>query len=290
MELSAFEKTSDQKWTEVIGPKKGWFDIKLGELWRYRDLVGMFVKRDFIATYKQTVLGPVWLILQPLVTAYTFLFIFNRVAKIPTDGAQPILFYLSGITVWTYFSDCLVKTSATFVNNANIFGKVYFPRLATPVSIVISNLVKFGIQFSLLVLVILYQCATNSFEIKLNLALMLIPVLIFIMALLGLGLGIIFSSLTTKYRDLTFLLQFGVQLLMYATPVIYPLSYTTGRMGGLIAYNPLSPVVETFRYAIIGTGSFEPLFLLYSLAISLIVLFAGVLLFNQVEKSFMDTV
>ncbi len=279
-----------ETWTEVISPKRSLLDINLKELWRYRDLIMLFVRRDFVATYKQTILGPIWLFLQPLFTTLTFFFVFNQIAKIPTDGIDPILFYLSGITLWNYFSDCFNKTSNTFVANAGIFGKVYFPRLATPISIVISNLIKLGIQVLLFVAILIYQMITKDVQLNVNAYILILPYLIILMAVMGLGLGIIFSALTTKYRDLSFLLTFGIQLLMYATPIIYPLSYTGGKLHTIISMNPLTPIMESFRYAFFSIGSFDWSGLAFTSIFSFGVLFIGIIIFNQVEKSFMDTV
>lgn len=279
-----------QEWTEVIRPHKKLLDLQLGEIWRYRDLMMLFVKRDIIAQYKQTILGPVWHIVQPVFTTIMFLFIFGRIANIPTDGITPILFYMSGITIWNYFSSCLNSTSNTFVSNAQIFGKVYFPRLIIPLSVVISNIVKFGIQFCLLLVVMIYY-HFNGEPLRFGLSWLLVPFLVLIMAGIGLGIGIIVSSLTTKYRDLVVLIGFGVQLLMYATPVAYPLSYLAGKSyGHIIAYNPLTSIVEGFRYALFQSGSFTLDSLLYSICFMIITLFIGLLTFNKVERSFMDTV
>jgi lipopolysaccharide transport system permease protein len=277
-------------WTEIISPKRSLLDINLKELWRYRDLIMLFVRRDFVSQYKQTILGPIWLFIQPLFTTLTFFFVFNQIAKIPTDNIDPILFYLSGITLWNYFSDCFNKTSNTFVANAGIFGKVYFPRLATPISIVISNLIKLGIQVLLFLAIMVYQIFTKDIQVNVNMHILILPYLILLMAVMGLGLGIIFSALTTKYRDLSFLLTFGIQLLMYATPIIYPLSYTGGKLHTIISMNPLTPIMESFRYAFFSIGSFDWSGLAYTSIFSFGVLFLGIIIFNQVEKSFMDTV
>ncbi len=277
-------------WTEIISPKRSLLDINLKELWRYRDLIMLFVRRDFVSQYKQTILGPIWLFIQPLFTTLTFFFVFNQIAKIPTDNIDPILFYLSGITLWNYFSDCFNKTSNTFVANAGIFGKVYFPRLATPISIVFSNLIKLGIQVLLFLAIMGYQIIFKGAEVNINLHILILPFLIILMAVMGLGLGIIFSALTTKYRDLSFLLAFGIQLLMYATPIIYPLSYTGGKLHTIISMNPLTPIMESFRFAFFSIGSFDWSGLAYTSIFSFGVLFIGVIIFNQVEKSFMDTV
>lgn len=277
-------------WSEIISPKRSLLDINLKELWRYRDLIMLFVRRDFVSQYKQTILGPIWLFIQPLFTTLTFFFVFNQIAKIPTDNIDPILFYLSGITLWNYFSDCFNKTSNTFVANAGIFGKVYFPRLATPISIVISNLIKLGIQILLFLAIMVYQIFTKDIQVNVNMHILILPYLILLMAVMGLGLGIIFSALTTKYRDLSFLLTFGIQLLMYATPIIYPLSYTGGKLHTIISMNPLTPIMESFRYAFFSIGSFDWSGLAYTSIFSFGVLFLGIIIFNQVEKSFMDTV
>ena len=277
-------------WSEIISPKRSLLDINLKELWRYRDLIMLFVRRDFVSQYKQTILGPIWLFIQPLFTTLTFFFVFNQIAKIPTDNIDPILFYLSGITLWNYFSDCFNKTSNTFVANAGIFGKVYFPRLATPISIVFSNLIKLGIQVLLFLAIMGYQIIFKGVEVNINLHILILPFLIILMAVMGLGLGIIFSALTTKYRDLSFLLAFGIQLLMYATPIIYPLSYTGGKLHTIISMNPLTPIMESFRFAFFSIGSFDWSGLAYTSIFSFGVLFIGIIIFNQVEKSFMDTV
>lgn len=276
-------------WTLVILPRSGWFDLHLADLWRYRDLVMLFVRRDFVSNYKQTILGPLWFIIQPLLTTLTFTLLFGNIARLSTDGLPKILFYMSGITAWNYFSDCLTKTSETFNANANIFGKVYFPRLAVPLSIVISNLIKFGIQLGLFLAFYSYFFATGT-AIRPTAAIFLLPILILMMAALGLGSGIVVSSLTTRYRDLRFLVQFGTQLLMYSTPVIFPLSKLPEQYRWIILANPLTPIIETFRHAFLGTGVFNWTQLGISAAVILLILAIGVLLFNHVEKTFMDTV
>ena len=276
-------------WDLIIQPQRSLFDLRLGELWRYRDLVMLFVRRDFVAAYKQTVLGPLWYLIQPLLTTITFTVIFGNIAKLPTDGLPQFLFYMSGTVIWTYFAECLTKTSNTFVNNANLFGKVYFPRLAVPVSILISNLITFGIQF-LFFLGFMGFFALSGAVLRPNVWIAFSPVLILMMAGLGLGFGIIISSLTTKYRDLRFLVQFGVQLLMYATPVIYPASSIPERFQWVIKLNPMTPIVETFRYAFLGAGSVHPLDLLYSAGFMLVIVLVGAVMFNRVEATFMDTV
>ena len=265
-------------------------DLRLGDVWRYRDLVMMFVRRDFVSTYKQTILGPIWFFIQPLLTTLTFIIIFGQVAKLSTDGLPQPLFYLAGTTVWSYFSQTLTATSTVFIANAAIFGKVYFPRLTMPVSIVISNLVRFLIQFGLFLAVWTFYLVRSGNNVHPNWLIVLTPVLLILMGLLSLGLGMIFSALTTKYRDLAMLLTFGIQLLMYATPVIYPLSSIPAKFKWLILANPMSAVVETFRYAFLGSGSFSWAYLGYSAAITAVILFAGTVIFNKVEKSFTDTV
>ncbi|OJX38356.1 MAG: ABC transporter permease [Chloroflexi bacterium 44-23] len=254
--LNPHTPSSNDPWDLIIAPRRHLLDLHLDDLWRYRDLVLLFVRRDFVAVYKQTVLGPLWYLIQPLLTTITFTFIFGQVAQLPTDGLPQFLFYMSGTVIWTYFADCIIKTSNTFVNNAQLFGKVYFPRLAVPVSILISNLITFGIQFGLF-LVFMAFFALRGSVFHPNWWMLLSPVLVFMMAGLGLGFGIIISSLTTKYRDLRFLVQFGVQLLMYATPVIYPVSAIPARFQPILLLNPMTPIVEAFRYAFLGAGDFN---------------------------------
>jgi len=283
------EQISQDNWTEIISPKKSMFDLRLDELWEYRDLVMLFVRRDFVSVYKQTILGPLWHIIQPIFTTIVFTFVFGGIAKLSTDGQPPFLFYMCGVTIWNYFAQCLGKTSNTFVGNAAIFGKVYFPRMTIPVANVISGLLSFGIQFALFVAVYLYFFARGS-AVHPNIWLLGIPLFVFIMALLSLGVGIIISSLTTKYRDLTFLVSFGIQLFMYATPVVFPLSAVPQKYQLLISLNPVTPLVEGFRYAFMGTGAFNPLWLFYSGVISLAIFILGLALFHRVEKTFMDTV
>jgi lipopolysaccharide transport system permease protein len=280
----------DEEWTLVVKPQTNWFQLHLKELWHYRDLVMLFVKRDFVSLYKQTILGPLWYIIQPILTAIMYSIVFGKIANIDTPGLPKFLFYLSSITIWNYFSESLNKTSNTFISNAQIFGKVYFPRLTVPISIVISSLIAFSIQLALFVVVLFYYYFFTDVKLTPNCYIFLLPLLVLIMAGIGLGVGIIISSLTTKYRDLRFLITFGIQLLMFATPVIYPLSSVLGKKRMVILANPLSSVIETFRYAFTGVGEFHWGYLAYSFAFMVVVLFVGVLLFNKVEKSFMDTV
>lgn len=279
----------EQQWTEIIEPQTRLLDLGLSDVWRYRDLIMLFVRRDFVSTYKQTILGPIWFFIQPLLTTITFILIFGRVAKLSTDGLPMMVFYLAGITVWNYFAQTLTATSTVFKDNAQMFGKVYFPRLTMPLSIVISNLVRFGIQFSLFMAVWIYYFVQGE-AIKPNWTIVLTPFLILLMGIMSLGLGMIFSALTTKYRDLAMLLTFGIQLLMYATPVIYPLSSLSDKYRWIIVANPMTSVVETFRYAFLGSGTFNWSYIAYSLVFSFIILFVGVVTFNKVQKSFTDTV
>ncbi len=278
-----------QKWTETIEDKHSLFDLKLKEVWRYKDLVYMFVKRDFVSGFKQTILGPIWFFINPILTTIVYLIVFGKIAKLPTDGAPSLLFYLAGVTLWNYFSSALTGTSYTFSGNANIFGKVYFPRLVTPISIVISNLMRFGVQMLLFIIVWVYYL--SKAEIHPNWWWMLAtPFLILLMAIFALGAGMIFSSLTTKYKDLNMILGFGVSLYMYATPVIYPTSSLTGIFKKLAYYNPLSGIFECFKYAWLGVGSFSPFMLGISTMIIFIIFMIGLVIFNKVEKTFMDTV
>ncbi len=287
--MNALTQNSDTEWDLIIRPRRRWLDLRLGELWKYRDLVLLFVRRDFVSVYKQTILGPLWYLIQPLLTTLTFTVIFGQIAQLPTDGLPQFLFYMSGTVIWSYFADCLNKTSNTFVGNAGLFGKVYFPRLAVPVSILFSNLITFAIQLAFFLMFLLYFALSGA-DVKPNLWVLLTPLLILTMAGLGLGFGILISSLTTKYRDLRFLVGFGVSLLMYATPVIYPVSSIPERFQTLIRLNPMTPIVEAFRYAFLGAGSLQPLDLLYAFGFMLVSVFLGALVFNRVEATFMDTV
>lgn len=273
----------------LIRPQRHWLDIDFKELWRYRDLIVLFVRRDFVAKYKQTILGPLWFIIQPLLTTLMFTVVFGRIAGIPTDGLPQMLFYMAGITAWNYFAESLKATSNTFVQNAPIFGKVYFPRLVIPISVVISNLVLFTVQFMFLLAFMAYFGIAGA-DFSPNWHMLAIPILLVLMAGLGLGFGILISSLTTKYRDLTNLVAFGVQLWMYATPIVYPLSELSGKMRTASLANPVTPIVEGFRYAMLGAGTFDWMYLLYSFGFMLVLLLVGVMLFNKIEQSFMDTV
>lgn len=282
--------TSGQ-WTTVIKPKDKLLSVDFKEIWRYRDLMILFVKRNIITQYKQTILGPLWYLIQPLMTTVMYMVVFGGIAKISTDGLPQPLFYLAGISFWQYFSDCLTKTSNTFVNNAGIFGKVYFPRLITPLSDVISNLVRFGIQFGLFLCVYAYYMIFTDAPIHTNWYALLIPVLVMMLAGLALGFGILFSSMTTKYRDLQLLLSFFVSLWMYATPVIYPLSTITNpKLLLVMQLNPLTGIVEFFKYGMLGVGCHEWWMLGYSFCFMVVLLTIGIVVFNKVQRSFMDTV
>lgn len=278
-----------EKWTDVIRPQRGWWDWRFSELFRARDLIMLFVWRDFVSVYKQTILGPLWYLIQPLLTTLTFTVVFGRIASLPTDQLPDFLFYLSGSVIWSYFSECFNKTSATFITNSNLFGKVYFPRLAVPISVLISNLITFAIQFALFLAFMIYYWVTGD-AVSPNWSVVLLPVYILIMAGLGLGFGIIISALTTRYRDLQFFVRFAIQLVMYATPVIYPLSSIPEKYKLLIIANPLTPIVEGFRYSFLGAGELNGYYLLYSAIFMVISLTIGILLFNRIESTFMDTV
>ena len=277
-----------QEWTERIESNHSLLDLNLKEVWRYKDLVYMFVKRDFVSSFKQTILGPIWFFINPIFTTIVYIVVFGNIAKLSTDGAPKILFYLAGITLWNYFSSCLNATSTVFTANAGIFGKVYFPRLAMPISIVLSNLMRFGVQMGLFLLIFLYYLVKG--EVQPNWWILATPFLILLMAMFALGAGMIFSSLTTKYRDVQMLLSFGVTLYMYATPVIYPISSLRGIFKTLAFYNPLTGIFECFKYAWLGVGDFNVKMLLISSAIIILILAVGTIVFNKVEKSFMDTV
>jgi lipopolysaccharide transport system permease protein len=279
-------------WDLVIEPQSSLLDLNLKDVWRYRDLLWLLVKRDFVSFYKQTILGPLWFFIQPLFTTIIFTFIFGNLAGLSTDGLPQPLFYMAGITAWNYFADCLTKTSTVFRDNAHIFGKVYFPRLIMPLSIVVSNLVRFGVQMLLFFVMIGYYLVQSEMGSLFhpNIYVLLFPVLVLMMALLGLGLGLIITALTTKYRDLAFLITFGVQLMMYATTVIYPLSAAPEKYRWLIELNPMTGIIEAFRYAFFGQGVFTVDSFGYSVIFTLVSMLCGVLIFNKTEKTFVDTV
>ena len=279
----------NNEWDLTIEPQTSFFELKLKDVWRYRDLLWMFVKRDFVSFYKQTILGPLWFFIQPLFTTIIYTFVFGGLANLSTDGLPQPLFYMAGITAWNYFADCITKTSTVFKDNANIFGKVYFPRLIMPLSIVASNLVRFGVQIILLFMMMGYYALQNA-SFTITPAILLFPVLVLLMALLGLGLGLIITALTTKYRDLAFLVTFGIQLLMYTTTVIYPLSSAPEKYKTLISLNPMTGIIEAFRYAFLGQGQISINTLGYSTVFTLVVMVFGVVIFNKTEKTFVDTV
>ncbi|GAO45228.1 ABC transporter permease [Flavihumibacter petaseus] len=282
---------SENQWDLVIEPNASKLNLNLQEVWRYRDLMLLFVKRDFVAQFKQTVLGPVWHIIQPILTTAMFLLIFGRIARTSTDNIEPsILFYMSGIVLWNFFSGCLTNVSNTFVTNANIFGKVYFPRLVLPLSVIISNLIKFAIQFLLLIAMMVFF-HFRGYPIQPSFNWIFIPVIILILACISLGLGIIISSLTTKYRDFIVLLTFAVQLGMYATPIAYPYSYVQNKsFYWIFKINPLTSIVESFRYCLFGKGTFDLASLSYTIIFMVVILLSGIVVFNKVERNFMDTV
>lgn len=282
---------TNEKWDLVIQPGSRWFDLHLRDLWYYRDLISLFVKRDFATFYKQTAFGPLWYIIQPIFVTVVFNIIFNKVARISTDGIPSFLFYFSGSVAWSYFASCLDQTSHTFVRNAAIFGKVYFPRLTVPVSVVIINLVKFGIQLVLFIGFYIYiYFIVGESTAQPTLFILLLPVLIFQMALLSLGMGILISSLTTKYRDLTFVMTFAVQLWMYASSIVFPASRVPEKFLPFYMANPMASVMELFRYSFFGRGMHDPFYIAISWAVTVVVLFVGIMLFSRIEKSFMDTV
>ncbi len=281
---------AEEHWDLIIKPKTSLFSIDFKQVWRYRDLMLLFVKRDFVATYKQTILGPLWFIVQPLLTTITFMVIFGNIAKISTEGVPHILFYLSGIVMWGYYSECLTKTSDTFSVNSDLFGKVYFPRLIVPFSIIISSMIRLSIQLVLFFCFWTYYYFYKGIPLQVNSTVFLFPLLLILMAGNGLALGIIISSLTTKYRDLRFLVQFGVQLLMYASPVVYPLSSVPEKYKWILLLNPMTSIIETFKYGFLGIGVFNYQYLIYNFLSLVVILFVGFVVFNKVEKSFMDTV
>jgi len=283
---------TSKEWDLIIEPRSSLFRLNLMEVWRYRDLLEMYIKRDVVTFYKQTILGPLWFFIQPVFTTIVFMFVFGGLAGISTDGIPQPLFYLSGICLWNYFSDSLIKTSDTFYTNQAVFGKVYFPRLVVPISVTISGLLKMLIQFLLFIGVYIYFIGKGT-HVAVNYYAFLLPVLIFVLAGLGLGFGIIISSMTTKYRDLKFLVAFAVQLWMYFTPVIYPLSVMEGnykKYMWFIQANPLTAVLETFKYGFLGKGTFSWFSLGYSVVFTIVLLIIGTIIFNRVERSFMDVV
>ena len=281
--------TSKSEYQYAITPKDKFLDLRLKDIWQYRDLLVLFVRRDFVATYKQTILGPIWFIIQPLLTTIVFTIVFGNIAKLSTDGLPPMLFYLAGVTSWNYFAECLKKSADTFTANAGIFGKVYFPRIIVPLSITITNIITFGIQLTLFLGFLAYYLFMGA-PIAPNWYICTLPLLVLTMGLMGLGFGLYLTSMTTKYRDFKFLVAFGVQLLMYATPVIYPVSEVPEKYHWIILANPMTSIIETFRYAFLGAGNMSWSGLAYSVGFTLALFISGLLLFNKTEKNFMDTV
>jgi len=287
--MSMGKKIFDEKeWDYIIDSKSSFFDLRLKELWHYRDLLFLFVKRVIVTFYKQTILGPLWFFIQPLLTTITFTVIFGNVAQLSTDGAPKLIFYMAGITLWNYFSNCLTTVSGVFNANAGIFGKVYFPRLIMPLTIVVSNLMKFGVQFLLFICFVVYYAVNN--EIQPNSWILLTPIVILLMAIISMGIGLILSSMTTKYKDLNQLIGFGIQLFMYATPVIYPSSAFPENFKWVLVCNPFGGLFEYMRYAYMGIGSFNLSAFVYPIIFSIVVLMIGILVFNKTQKTFMDTV
>jgi len=286
------EKETEENWDIEITPKNGLLDLKLNDVWQYRDLLILLVKRDFIAFYKQTILGPIWFFVQPVITIVMYTIVFGNLAGIPTDGVPKPLFYLAGTIIWNYFADCLTKTSTVFKDNAGMLSKVYFPRLIMPLSIVLSNLVKFGVQLILFFVLLVFYWL-NGATIRPNIFILLFPLLVIFIAGAGLGLGMMISAVTTKYRDLAFIVSFGVPLLMYSTTVIFPLSEVLLKHPNyqwFIKLNPVTSIIETFRYGFLGRGSFSWSLLGYSSLITMLLLITGIIIFNRIEKNFVDTV
>lgn len=283
------QEAKQLKHTHITGEKK-WFELNLKEVWEYRDLIWLFTKRSFIVSYKQTVLGPAWIILKPLMTSFIYTFVFGNIAGISTGGIPKILFYMSGNAMWNYFAACLNNNASTFTSNAGVFGKVYFPRLTTPISHVLSDIIQFFIQMILVVILLVYYVIKGQVHPN-YLACLLIPIVLIQLGIMGMGIGIIVSSMTTKYRDLTVLVGFGVSLLMYLTPVIYPLStFDDGFLKQIILINPVTAPMEVFRYALLGEGQIMPLYIIISWVVTILVAVFGIMVFNRVEKTFMDTV
>lgn len=283
-------KIEKQYWDIILVPEKKWFDLKLKEVYRYRDLLMLFVKRDIISFYKQTILGPIWYFIQPIFTTIIYTFVFGNLAGVSTSGIPKPLFYLAGITAWNYFADCLIKTSTTFKDNASIFGKVYFPRIISPLSIVISNLLKYSIQMILFFLLLIYYKFFTNTDIEISFYILLYPIFVILMGLQGLGLGMLVTSMTIKYRDLAYLLNFGVQLMVYTTTVIYPLSSLKGKTYLIVALNPITYIIEGIKRCLLGTGVLNLNTFTYSIIVTVIIFACGILTFNKVEKSFIDTI
>lgn len=279
----------EEKWTTVLQPNTKWYNLNLKELFKYKDLIFLFVKRNYTTRYKQTILGPLWLIINPIFTTLMYAIVFGEIAGISTGGAPQLAFYLSGNVIWSYFALCINQTSVTFVTNAGVFGKVYFPRMVTPISIVITGMIDFAIQFCLLIVIVLGYIIAGT-TVGINVALLFTPLLLFQIAMLGMGLGIIVSSLTTKYRDLSILVTFGVQLWMYASPVVYPLSQIPSKYHDLYLLNPMAPIIEVFRYGVLGVGEIPWMHWGISWMVTLVILAIGTIMFSRIEKTFLDTV
>ncbi len=277
------------EWSEVITPHQGWFDIRLGEIWRFRDLVWQFFRRDFVASYRQTILGPLWFVLPPLFTTIVMVVVFARIAKVSTDGSPALLFYLLGVTSWGYFSNCLSRTATTFTSNAGLFGKVYFPRLIVPFSVVLNNFVTYGIQFAIFLILYFYYWFTGA-SLEPNWRLLLVPLLFLQMGALGLGVGCAVSALTTRYRDFGMIVTFGVQLWMYVSCVVFPLSSVSPELRWILILNPMVPIIETLRFAFLGKGVIELWQFALSFGISLVCLFLGLIMFHRAERTFTDTI
>ncbi len=283
------ENNIEQNWTTVIEPRTSLLALNLADLWRYKDLIKMFVVRDFVTFYKQTILGPLWFIIQPLFTSGIFTLIFGTIAQIPTDGIPPMLFYMAGVVNWSYFSESLTKTSDTFVANAGVFGKVYFPRLTVPASVVIASMIRYAIQLGIFIVVYIIFMV-RGYDVKPNWMIAFTPILLLYMAIMSFGFGVWISSITTKYRDLRFALPFFVQLWMYITPVVYPLSLIPAKYKPLVLVNPVVPIIEIFRLGFLGSGTIDVVHIATSVGITFVVFMSGIIMFNKIEKTFMDTV
>jgi len=288
--MSNTDKADAKQWDQIIRPHEDILSLRISELWQYRDLIYLFVKRDFVAQYKQTILGPAWHIIQPLLTTIMFTIVFGKIAKISTEGVPPFIFYLSGTVIWTYFANVTTSTSATFSSNAHIFGKVYFPRLVVPIATCISKLIAFAIQFLFFTCFLIYFSFTSDSQISPNAWILITPLLLMMMAMFALGAGLLITAMTTRYHDLAVLVGFGIQLAMYASPVIYPVSSLPEKWQFWANLNPIAPIIEGFRYAYLGVGQFEPSQLLQSTAVIVILFILSVLVFNRVERTFADTI
>jgi lipopolysaccharide transport system permease protein len=283
------EPIKNDNWTLVIEADRPWTDLQLKELWLRRDLIFVFIKRDFIVQYKQTILGPLWHFLQPLITTLVFTVVFGKIAKISTEGTPPFLFYMAGIVVWTYFSGLLTSTAGSLTGNAHVFRKIYFPRLIIPLANIFARLISFGIQFFFLICFMLYF-AYHDANVNPNLMLMALPLMMLMVAMLAIGVGLIVAAVTVRYRDLSVLLGFGLQLWMYASPIVYPLSILPTNLYFWAALNPMTPIIELFRYAVLGSGSVQTMMLVYSCLLISLLLVLGLVLFNRAQRTFIDSV